>query len=131
MIVCVPYRAESGAIVWWCLGRVRFVVATRGEPFGIVSVEVMALGAPVLAAKTGGVPENINSPEIGRTMVEVPTLRDRGGGIAVKVQESVGYPAPLASSSGGLCINGRRHPGLGCRGAGVGRAAATSGGRPI
>jgi glycosyltransferase involved in cell wall biosynthesis len=71
----------------------------------------MASGAPVLAAKTRGVPEISNSPEIGRlvsdvppaafarTMVEVPTLPDRGGVMAIKAPESVGYPAPLEGES--------------------------------
>ena len=36
-----------------------------------MSVEVTALGAPMLAAKTRGVPEISNSPEIGRRVSDV------------------------------------------------------------
>jgi glycosyltransferase involved in cell wall biosynthesis len=65
----------------------------------------------VLAAKTGGVPEIINSPRIGRlvsdftpaafarTMLEMLTLPDRGGVMAAKAQESVGqrFDSPVSS----------------------------------
>jgi glycosyltransferase involved in cell wall biosynthesis len=38
----------------------------RPEPFGIVIVEAMATGKPVVAAEAGGVPEIISRPGVGR-----------------------------------------------------------------
>ncbi len=73
----------------------------------MVSVEAMASGAPVLAAKTGGVPGIINSPRIGRfvfhfraaafarTMLEVLTLPERGSVMAAKAQEGVSQGSPV------------------------------------
>lgn len=40
------------------------VVASRDEPFGLVAAEAMALGLPVVATRTGGLPEVIG-PEAG------------------------------------------------------------------
>jgi len=51
----------------------------------------MASGAPVLAAKSGGVPEIRNSPEIGRLVSDfAPAAFAR-----TVVEMPVGYPAPL------------------------------------
>lgn len=43
-----------------------FLFPTRAEPFGIVVIEAMAAGLPVIASKVGGIPEILSSPEIGR-----------------------------------------------------------------
>jgi hypothetical protein len=73
----------------------------------------MASGATVVAAKTRGVPEIINSPEIARlvsdvtpaafarTMVEVPTLPDGGGVMRIKAQESEGYQTSPPKTTAG------------------------------
>ncbi len=78
-----------------------FVLPTRAEAFGIVIVEAMASGIPVVATNTGGVPEIVNSGEIGRLVsditpaafasmiTEVLNLPDRGRAMAAKAQESV------------------------------------------
>jgi glycosyltransferase involved in cell wall biosynthesis len=39
--------------------------SVRPEPFGIVIVEAMAAGKPVVAANAGGVPEIVTQPEVG------------------------------------------------------------------
>jgi glycosyltransferase involved in cell wall biosynthesis len=39
--------------------------STRPEPFGIVIVEAMATGKPVVAINAGGVPEIVSEPDVG------------------------------------------------------------------
>ena len=78
-----------------------FMLPTRAEPFGIVIIEAMAAGIPVIVTKVGGTPEIVTSKKIGRlvstctpeafaqTLSEVLIEPDKGRAMALRAQESV------------------------------------------
>jgi glycosyltransferase involved in cell wall biosynthesis len=45
-----------------------FFLPTRGETFGMVVIEAMAAGVPVVVSDVGGIPEIVTSRDIGRTV---------------------------------------------------------------
>ncbi len=55
-------RAEVGDLLRQCD---LFVLPSRSEPFGIVIIEAMACGKPVVASAVGGIPEIIQQGENG------------------------------------------------------------------
>ena len=67
--VFFPGRADRKTTISLFQGCALFVLPSRHEPFGIVNLEAMAAGKPVLATAVGGVPEII---EDGVTGLLVP-----------------------------------------------------------
>jgi glycosyltransferase involved in cell wall biosynthesis len=49
----------------WLRAALMMVLASENEPFGRVLVEAMACGVPVIAARSGGVPEIVNHGQEG------------------------------------------------------------------
>lgn len=58
--VSFPGRVGRRRVAALFRGANVFVLPSRQEPFGIVDLEAMAAGAPVLASATGGVPEVVH-----------------------------------------------------------------------
>ena len=55
-------RDETAA---WLRGAAAFALPSRHEPFGIVNLEAMAAGTPVIASAVGGVPEFVDNDVSG------------------------------------------------------------------
>jgi glycosyltransferase involved in cell wall biosynthesis len=64
-----------------------FLLPTRAEPFGIVVLEAMAAGVPVVASAVGGIPEIVHSPQVG-SLVEEINPRAFAGAVGVFLENA-------------------------------------------
>ncbi|MET0294633.1 MAG: glycosyltransferase [Phenylobacterium sp.] len=64
-VVTLPYQQESAALARVLAGCDAFVHANPAEPFGLVVLEAMASGLPVVGFASGGVAESVDE-EVGQ-----------------------------------------------------------------
>jgi glycosyltransferase involved in cell wall biosynthesis len=53
----LPGRLDRPGVAHTLAGASLFVLPSRHEPFGIVNVEAMAAGVPIVATAVGGIPD--------------------------------------------------------------------------
>jgi glycosyltransferase involved in cell wall biosynthesis len=73
-------RAAPDEVVNLLNGCSFMVIPSRWEPFGIVALEGIASGKPILATNVGGLPELFNSADVRSTLVS-PTIEDLTTGL--------------------------------------------------
>jgi glycosyltransferase involved in cell wall biosynthesis len=88
----------------WYAGADAFVFPTRQEPLGLVTLEAMASGTPVLAARTGGVPELVED-DVNGLLFEVNDVR----GLAVKLRTLLADRALRQRLACAAAITARAH----------------------
>lgn len=84
-VTAIPYRRDSGELARWIASCDALVHAGTRETFGLVIVEALACGRPVVAARAGAVPELIDesvgqiaAPHDGASMAQaIASLYDR------------------------------------------------------
>ena len=59
-LVCLPYEGDAGALARLLASCDAFVHANDAEPFGLITLEAMACGLPVVAVGSGGLAETVD-----------------------------------------------------------------------
>jgi alpha-1,6-mannosyltransferase len=60
-VICMDYQRDPQALATILAGCDAFVHANDNEPFGLVVLEAMACGLPVIGVASGGVAESVDS----------------------------------------------------------------------
>ena len=59
-LLCLPYEADAGALARLLASCDAFVHANDAEPFGLITLEAMACGLPVVGVGSGGLAETVD-----------------------------------------------------------------------
>ncbi|WP_241243167.1 glycosyltransferase family 4 protein [Paenibacillus whitsoniae] len=73
-VVFVPYVKHQDIPAWMRLAEVAVVPSIGKEAFGLVNVEAMASGVPVVATRAGGIQEVVEDGQTG-VLVSIPKIR--------------------------------------------------------
>jgi len=92
----VRFVGHQSDVVPWLDGLDVVVNATAGEPFGLVLVEAMALGTPVVATNLGGPAEIIEDRESG--LLVAPGDPDATAGAILEILEDPGLRGRLSAA---------------------------------
>ena len=65
-VLCLPYEPDAGALARLLASCDAFVHANDAEPFGLITLEAMACGLPVVAPGSGGLAETADDA-VGQT----------------------------------------------------------------
>ncbi|MEK8127534.1 glycosyltransferase family 4 protein [Paenibacillus filicis] len=79
----IPYVSHQEVDEWFRLGDVLAVPSARHEAFGLVNVEAMSAGVPVVATRSGGMPEIVLEGITGFTVDPADTVRELADRISV------------------------------------------------
>lgn len=71
-IVSVDFETDQRRLVRWLAGADAFIHANDQEPFGLVALEALACGLPVVAPPTGGVAETVDETVGARARASTP-----------------------------------------------------------